>query len=80
MNRRDIFKAVVGVLVGRRYVATSNPQPFADVFMRTQLRSVANGIGITYEQLTGDLTGVRFHPYRNSGRSAIAAGTAIYWD
>ncbi|MBF0305770.1 MAG: phage portal protein [Alphaproteobacteria bacterium] len=33
-------------------------------FMQQQLRSVAIGIGITYEQLTGDLTGVNFSSIR----------------
>jgi len=29
-------------------------------YTRTQLRAIAAGIGITYEQLTGDLTGVNY--------------------
>lgn len=35
-----------------------------DTFMRHQLRAIAAGIGITYEQLTGDLTGVNFSSIR----------------
>ncbi|MBF0160335.1 MAG: phage portal protein, partial [Magnetococcales bacterium] len=33
-------------------------------FMRTQLRAIAVGIGLTYEQLTGDLTGVNYSSIR----------------
>lgn len=33
-------------------------------FVRTQLRAIAAGIGITYEQLTGDLTGVNYSSIR----------------
>lgn len=37
-----------------------------DIFMKTQFRMIARGLGITYEQLTGDLSDVNF--------SAIRAG------
>jgi hypothetical protein len=33
-------------------------------FMRVQLRKIAAGLGITYEQLTGDLTGVNYSSIR----------------
>jgi len=33
-------------------------------FMRAQLRKIAAGIGVTYEQLTGDLTGVNYSSIR----------------
>ena len=33
-------------------------------YTRTQLRAIAAGIGITYEQLTGDLTGVNYSSIR----------------
>ncbi|WP_186002383.1 phage portal protein [Mycobacterium sp. KBS0706] len=33
-------------------------------FMRVNLRAIAVGIGVTYEQLTGDLTGVNFSSIR----------------
>ena len=33
-------------------------------FMRTQLRAVAVGLGLTYEQFTGDLTGVNYSSIR----------------
>ena len=33
-------------------------------FMRTQLRAVAMGLGLTYEQFTGDLTGVNYSSIR----------------
>jgi len=33
-------------------------------FMRSQLRKIAAGLGITYEQLTGDLTGVNYSSIR----------------
>src|SRR3970282_2854989 len=33
-------------------------------FMGGQLRSIAAGMGITYEQLTGDLTGVNYSSIR----------------
>jgi lambda family phage portal protein len=35
-----------------------------ETFMRVQLRAVAVGMGITYEQLTGDLTGVNYSSIR----------------
>ena len=35
-----------------------------EVFMRAQLRAVAAGFGITYEMLTGDLTGVNYSSIR----------------
>jgi len=35
-----------------------------EAFMRQQLRSIAIGMGITYEQLTGDLTGVNYSSIR----------------
>jgi len=35
-----------------------------ETFMRVRLRSIAAGMGITYEQLTGDLTGVNYSSIR----------------
>ncbi len=35
-----------------------------EAFMRQQLRAIAIGTGITYEQLTGDLTGVNYSSIR----------------
>lgn len=35
-----------------------------DVFMKTQFRMIARGLGITYEQLTGDLSDVNFSSIR----------------
>lgn len=35
-----------------------------ETFMRTQFRMIAKGLGITYEQLTGDLAGVTFSSIR----------------
>ncbi len=35
-----------------------------EVFIRQQLRAIAVGLGITYEQLTGDLTGVNYSSIR----------------
>ncbi len=35
-----------------------------EMFMRVQLRAVAAGLGITYEQLSGDLTGVNYSSIR----------------
>jgi lambda family phage portal protein len=35
-----------------------------ETFMRVQLRAIAAGMGITYEQLTGDLTGVNYSSIR----------------
>jgi lambda family phage portal protein len=35
-----------------------------EAFMRQQLRSIAVGMGITYEQLTGDLSGVNYSSIR----------------
>lgn len=35
-----------------------------DAFVKTQLRAIAAGLGITYEQLTGDMTGVNYSSAR----------------
>jgi lambda family phage portal protein len=35
-----------------------------DVFIKHQLRTIAAGVGITYEQLTGDLSGVNYSSIR----------------
>jgi lambda family phage portal protein len=35
-----------------------------EVWIKQQLREIASGIGITYEQLTGDLTGVNYSSIR----------------
>lgn len=35
-----------------------------EVFMRNQLRAIAVAVGVTYEQLTGDLTGVNYSSIR----------------
>lgn len=41
-------------------------------FMQQQLRAIAAGVGVTYEQLTGDLSEVNF--------SSIRAGMIDFWD
>jgi lambda family phage portal protein len=41
-------------------------------YMRFQLRAVAAGLGVTYEQLTGDLSGVNY--------SSIRVGAIDFWD
>lgn len=48
-------------------VQFSNPAdvgPNYEMFMRVQFRVIAKGLGITYEQLTGDLDGVSFSSIR----------------
>ncbi len=35
-----------------------------EIFMKTNLRAIASGLGITYEQMTGDLSGVNFSSIR----------------
>jgi capsid protein len=35
-----------------------------EAFMRQQLRSIAVGVGLTYEQLTSDLTDVNYSSIR----------------
>jgi lambda family phage portal protein len=35
-----------------------------DQFVKTQLRAIAAGVGVTYEQLTGDMTGVNYSSAR----------------
>ncbi len=49
-------------------------------FLRTQFRAVAAAIGVTYEQLTGDLTGVNYSSIRagcwSSGAAARRSSTA----
>lgn len=47
-----------------KFAEASDVGGMYEVFMRTQLRAVAAGIGITYEQLTGDLTGVNYSSIR----------------
>ena len=51
----------------------SKPPEFNSLpeFMRLYLRSIAAGLGVTYEQLTGDLTGVNY--------SSIRAGLIEFW-
>jgi lambda family phage portal protein len=51
----------------------ANPPQFNSLpeFMRIYLRSIAAGLGVTYEQLTGDLTGVNY--------SSIRAGLIEFW-
>jgi lambda family phage portal protein len=55
------------VLLPGEDVKFSNPADVGasyDTFLRVQLRSIAAGMGITYEQLTGDLTGVNYSSIR----------------
>ena len=54
-------------------VEFANPPQFNSLpeFMRIYLRSIAAGLGVTYEQLTGDLTGVNY--------SSIRAGLIEFW-
>ncbi len=55
------------ILLPGEDVKFSNPADVGasyETFMRVQLRSIAAGIGITYEQLTGDLTGVNYSSIR----------------
>jgi lambda family phage portal protein len=55
------------VLLPGEDVKFSNPADVGasyETFMRVQLRSIAAGMGITYEQLTGDLTGVNYSSIR----------------
>jgi lambda family phage portal protein len=54
------------VLLPNEQVTFSTPPKDGNYveFMRTQLRAVAAGIGLTYEQLTGDLTGVNYSSIR----------------
>ncbi|WP_349966988.1 phage portal protein [Wolbachia endosymbiont of Armadillidium arcangelii] len=42
----------------------SEPSDVGGSYMRQQLRAIAVGTGITYEQLTGDLTGVNYSSIR----------------
>lgn len=48
------------VKFGEPKAATATYEPF----VRTHLRSIATGLGVTYEQLTGDLTGVNYSSIR----------------
>jgi lambda family phage portal protein len=54
-------------------ITFSSPPQFNSLpeFMRIYLRSIAAGLGVTYEQLTGDLTGVNY--------SSIRAGLIEFW-
>jgi lambda family phage portal protein len=47
-----------------RFSAPADVGASYETFMRVQLRSIAAGMGITYEQLTGDLTGVNYSSIR----------------
>jgi len=54
-------------LTGGWKVAFSEPADVGanyEVFMKTQFRMIARGLGITYEQLTGDLSDVNFSSLR----------------
>jgi lambda family phage portal protein len=48
-------------------------------YTRTQLRAIAAGIGITYEQLTGDLTGVNYSSIRAGMVEFNRAVDAMQW-
>ena len=55
------------ILLPGEDIKFSNPADVGasyETFMRVQLRSIAAGMGITYEQLTGDLTGVNYSSIR----------------
>jgi lambda family phage portal protein len=62
----DIAPGTVNYLKPGEQVTMSQPpqNPGFDPFIKTQHRAIANGYGITYEQLTGDLSNVNF----SSGR------------
>jgi lambda family phage portal protein len=44
--------------------STFEPPRSADAFIKTQLHAIASGIGLTYEQLSGDLSGVNYSSIR----------------
>lgn len=58
---------VLKVLPPGADIKFSDPAEVGDVvqFLQLQLRAVAAGLGVTYEQLTGDLTGVNYSSIRS---------------
>lgn len=48
-------------------------------FMRVQLRAVAMAVGVSYESLTGDLTGVNFSSIRHGELDARRRAESIQW-
>lgn len=70
INANDIIALEPGtfpVLPVGKSVQFSNPADVGityDVWIKQQLREVAAGMGITYEQLTGDLSGVNYSSIR----------------
>ena len=63
----ELEPGTLQVLLPGEDVRFSNPADVGasyETFMRVQLRSIAAGMGITYEQLTGDLTGVNYSSIR----------------
>jgi len=58
---------VLKVLPQGADIKFSEPAEVGDVvqFLQLQLRAVAAGMGVTYEQLTGDLTGVNYSSIRS---------------
>lgn len=49
---------------GIEFLEPKDGSQFLDTFMRVELRAVAAGIGITYEQMSGDLEGVNYSSIR----------------
>lgn len=61
---------VFALKAGRRIDFNEPPTPNSGDFVRETLRDIATGVGITYEELTGDMSQVNFSSAR-MGRSSM---------
>jgi lambda family phage portal protein len=68
-TRQETFRpGMIGYLNAGEDVKFGNPSVASggDAFVRSMLRAIAVGLGITYEQLTGDLSNVNYSSMRGS--------------
>lgn len=66
--RQETFRpGMIGYLNPGEDVKFGNPSTATngDAFVRAMLRSIASGLGITYEQITGDLSNVNYSSFRS---------------
>jgi len=66
-RRLDVEPGMIQILEPGESVNTSQPADVGgsyEIFIKTQLRAIATGLGVTYEQMTGDLSDVNFSSIR----------------
>lgn len=66
-RRLDVVPGMIQLLDPGEKVNTSQPADVGgsyEIFIKTQLRAIATGLGVTYEQMSGDLSDVNFSSIR----------------